>query len=411
MKGKVIWLFHHYADPPDGHWTNHYDLFEQMVRLGYQVTIFSSSFSHYSRRDDRLDNGEIFKIKEYNGVRFIFIKTTPYYKNNWKRYQNFFSYAVGAYRLALSFKEKPDIIIGSTPHPFCAFTGCLVAQRKSVPFFLEIHDLWVKFFVELGVYSDKSPIIWLLRWLDEYLYNKSKKIITLWPKMYLYIQQFNIKMDKIAWIPMGLKLDILENLKSIHSTGHSRGKNAFTVMYLGRFGLTQDIMNILNSAKIIQDKGLKNIQFVLIGGGPETDIVIKQMERLGITNIKIHDFLPKDKMFIYMKGADVLLGSLPDLPHFGKYGQISTKLLEYFLVSRPVIFATNSEDDIISRAGAGIKIPPNDPVAMSSAILSIAKMSSEERESMGKNGLKYVIENHDVVKLAKKLDSLIQYTA
>jgi hypothetical protein len=30
---KVIWLFHHYADPPDGHWTNHFDLFEEVSVL------------------------------------------------------------------------------------------------------------------------------------------------------------------------------------------------------------------------------------------------------------------------------------------------------------------------------------------------------------------------------------------
>ena len=73
---KTIWLYHHYADPPDGHWTNHFDLFELMVRKGYRVTIFSSSFSHYSREENRLKPNEKFRVQNFSGVRFIFIKTT-----------------------------------------------------------------------------------------------------------------------------------------------------------------------------------------------------------------------------------------------------------------------------------------------------------------------------------------------
>lgn len=401
--GKTIWVFHHYADPPDGHWTNHYDLFEQVVRNGHRVTIFSSSFSHYTRQDNRLGPDEKFRAQHYNGVRFIFIKTSPYSENNWRRYCNFLSYAVMAFYVAMRDKEKPDLVIGSSPHPFCAFVAYWVARRKSVPFFFEVHDLWPQFFIELGTFSEGHPVVKGLRWMEKFLYCKSDKVLPLWPRMNLYIQQFGVPRDKIVWMPMGLNLEKMENSVPLSETK----RNDFVVMYRGRFGLTQEMTVLLQAAKMIQAKGFGYIKFEFIGEGPELEHLIGKVRDIGLTNVRFREFTPKSEMLQDMKKSDVLIGSLPNLPHFKKYGMISTKLIDYMVAGRPVIFAANDKNHLVAKVKAGIVVPPDSPKAMADAILRIAAMSAEEQARMGENGVRYVRKNHDVKILAKRLESLI----
>jgi glycosyltransferase involved in cell wall biosynthesis len=403
-KGKTIWLFHHYADPPEGHWTNHYYLFEEMVRKNYNVTIYSSSFSHYNRRDNYLKKGDTVKAKVYNGVQFIFLRTLPYFKNNWRRYGNFLSYSMKVFYVALRNKDRPDLIIGSSPHLFCAFAAYLVARQKSVPFYFEVHDLWPQFFVELGAFSEGHPVVRGLRWMEKHLYQKADKILPLWPRMNLYFQQFGIPRDKIVWLPMGIKLAKINNSNRLSD----KIKAEFLVMYLGRFGLTQDMETILRTAKIIQKAGIQNIKFELVGGGPEKDELIKKAQKFNLSNTRFHDFLPQSQMHEYMKRADVLIGGSPDLAHFGKYGHISTKILEYLLSGRPIVFAANDKNHLVANVNAGLVVPPNNPEAMKDAIIEIAALSADERSKLGENGIRYVRENHNINTIAAKLETLIE---
>jgi len=178
-------------------------------------------------------------------------------------------------------------------------------------------------------------------------------------------------------------------------------------MYRGRFGMTQNMSVILQAAQILQGKGHEDISFILVGEGPERDKLLEEVTRLSLKNIKLRNFLPKDQMKADLAQADVLIGSLPDLPHLRKYGMISTKLLDYLAARRPVILATNIQDNLVKKSGAGFVVSPDNPTALAEAIIKIASMSQEEREVMGANGVKYIKENHDVGLLATRLESIL----
>ena len=399
---KNIWLFHHYADPPDGHWTNHYDLFRVMVQKGYKVTIFTSSFSHYSRKDVRLKLNEKFKEQYIGGIRFIFIKTTPYYDNGKNRYLSFLTYGYRAYRLGIKDKEVPDVIIGSSPHPLCALAAMMVANKRKTKFFFEVHDLWPQFFIEIGAFSQRHPITFLTRWIEKLLLKRAERVLPLWPRMDLYFESLGIPKNKCVWMPMGVNCDELnsENMRP------DSNKTDFIVMYRGRFGATQDMETILQSAKLISVKN-NNIRFVIVGEGPEREKLISYVNNNALNNVQFRGFLPKDQMQNDIAGADVLLGSLPDLPHFMRYGMISSKLLDYLSANRPVIFATGVKNHLLTLAGAGFVVPPKDSEALADTILKVASMSPEDRSCLGANGLKYIRENHDVKMLADRLASII----
>ena len=74
-----IWILNHYAAPPDQPaGTRHYDLGRVLTQQGHDVTIFASSFSHFTLREERLQRKERMRIEYVDGVRFAWIRTTPY---------------------------------------------------------------------------------------------------------------------------------------------------------------------------------------------------------------------------------------------------------------------------------------------------------------------------------------------
>jgi len=80
-----IWIFNHYAITPNmpGE-MRHYDLAQELVKRGYQVTIFASSFHHGLRQEMKLARNEKWKVENVDGVKFIWIKTFPRVGASWE---------------------------------------------------------------------------------------------------------------------------------------------------------------------------------------------------------------------------------------------------------------------------------------------------------------------------------------
>jgi hypothetical protein len=46
--------------------------------------------------------------------------------------------------------EKPDVIVGSSVHPFAAIAAAFLAKKYAVPFVFEVRDLWPETLVAMG---------------------------------------------------------------------------------------------------------------------------------------------------------------------------------------------------------------------------------------------------------------------
>ena len=131
-----IWILNHYATPPDTPGsTRHFEFARKFVKQGHQVSIFASGFSHRTRREERLERNEACRRENIDGVEFIWIRTVPYYKgNDWRRAVNMLSYSFRVVPLGLRFKESPEVILASSPHPFAGLAGYILAKLKKARF-------------------------------------------------------------------------------------------------------------------------------------------------------------------------------------------------------------------------------------------------------------------------------------
>ena len=75
---------------------------------------------------------------------------------------------------------------------------------------------------------------------------------------------------------------------------------------------------------------------------------------------------------------------------------------------KPIIHSVNTTNDFVEIAEAGISIPPENPKEIANAIIEISKIEDKKLKEWGKNGKKYVEENHTFSHLTELLISTFE---
>ena len=397
-----LWVVNHYADPPDRQSTRSFDLAKKLVECGHKVTIFSAGFSHYSFKEERVHGREKW-VEEYcDGVRFIWLRTFPYRKNDWRRMLNMATFCWRAFWVGCKLREKPDVISGVSVHPFAALTGWILSALKGSRFFVELTDLWPEVLIDFGRLSRHNPVTWTLRALEKFLYRRAERILMVWPRTEAYVAKLGISPAKVVWLPHLAELSRYKNLKPYDGKIRER----FTLMYLGSFVSFMDMKNILRAAKVLQDEGRDEIRFALVGGGTDGEALQDLACDLQLRNVAFSGLVPKSKIVDVMNEADAYIVSLRDVPLL-KYGISLNKACDYLASGRPTIFAGSPGYDPIKEAMAGISVPANDPEALAYGIVELMSLTPEERIRMGRNGRDYVVRVHGLDVVAARLESVL----
>ena len=398
-----IWIINHYADTPDRPATRTFDLSRQLVQRGHRVTIFAAGFSHYSLKEERIQGGETQREENWNGVKFVWLKTFPYRQNGWRRLANIASFAWRVFRAGRRTSETPDAIIGVTVHPLAALSAYFLSVAKKSRFFFEVTDLWPEALIDIGALSPKNPIAWMLRALEKFLYRKAEKTIMLWPFAHEYTNGLGIAKEKVVWIPHGVDLSRLEALKPYDGAKEP----LFTVMFLGGQSRYHGVDVILEAAQILEQREERRVRFVIVGGGSENSRLVGRVKEMNLQSVEFRPQVPKSEIGKVMSEGDAFLFHIRELASLRKYGISANKLYDYMSSGRPIIYAVNSRNNPVEEAGAGVSIPAESPTALVEAVLHLVSLTPEERIEMGRNGLEYLLKHHDIRLLAERLERVL----
>jgi len=408
-----IWILNHYATPPDtAGSTRHFDFSRELVKREQKLTIFASSFNHRTKKEERLGGKQIYRRENIKGVEFIWIRTSPYKENDWRRVVNMLSYSVGVIPLGLIVRKRPDVILASSPHPFSGLAGYILAKIKGARFIFEVRDLWPQTFVDIGGYSKKSFVVKLLQVLEKFLYRRANRIITLAPKASGYITGLGIPNSKIAYIPNGVNPELFSDT-SVRLPSEMdefilqlRSKGKVLVGYAGAHGISNALDTIIEAANLLQKEGVAKIHFFLVGDGPRKEPLMYKAKSYGLGNVDFHNPIPKIVVPEFLRSIDIAVISIRKSPLY-KYGISLNKLFDYMACAKPILWATDSVNNIVAEALCGVTVSPENPEEMAKAIIKLCSLSEDERRLMGKRGYDYVMKNHSVPVLASKLSEIL----
>jgi len=406
---KCVWILNHYAktyDMPGG--TRHYDFGSELSRDKNMVIIFASGFDHSTKKYIKCKKSNNFLVEKYNNVKFVWLKTLSYKKNNYRRILSMFSYGIMVLRVCKRF-PKPDVIIGSSMHPIAVSIGWWLAKKHRAKFFFEIRDLWPQTAIDMGALKRESIIAKLLFIWEKIMYRSAEKIIVLMPFAYKYIIEKGIDKNKIVWIPNGINIKIHDKNINLDLPESIKNKilnniDKFKIFYTGAHGIANGLYTIVDSADLLRNE--KKFHFYLFGEGNEKKKIINKADKLGLRNISFCEAIPKKLIPKVLSYADCLIIQM--LPRgIRKYGVSQNKMLDYLASSKPIILAGNPPNNLVKEADAGLTVKPESAHSLAKGIKEMENMKETERKAMGLNGRKYVEKYYDTELLSKKLKEII----
>ncbi len=399
-----VWLVNHYALPPQrSGGTRHYSLARGLIRRGHDVTLIASSVDYMRSQESHLAPGEPARLEIQDEVPFLWLRTPPYQGNSLRRVANMLAFARRVRTVVPRRLARPDVIVGSTPHLFGAWAAYRLARRLGVPFVLEVRDLWPQTLIDLGGFSPYHPFILLLAALERTLYRRAHAIVSLLPGGPDYIAQKVGRQEGVFWIPNGVDFSLIPD-----PVPPPPGE-PFVVMYAGAHGLANGLDVALAAARQLQQQGWgERVQFRFVGDGPEKARLMAQAAAWRLTNVQFEPLVSKAEIYHYLQEAGAFLLIVRKSSLY-QWGFSMNKLFDYLAMARPIIISNVSKYNPVKKDQAGIVVPPDDPDALARAIQQLAQTSPEERWAMGLRGRAYVEQEHNLDRLAERLEQVLQY--
>jgi glycosyltransferase involved in cell wall biosynthesis len=396
---RILLIHQIFVTPDEGGGTRHYEMCKHLVQQGIQVDVIASEIDYLSG-EKRINKRE---VKE--GINIYYAKAySKLHKSIIHRALSFFSFSFFSFYYGLKLKNI-DVIWGTSPPLFQAFSSLVLAKIKRVPFIFEVRDLWVDFAKELGLVT--NPLIYgLFKFVEKVIYKNADKVITNSPGFLPYISKY-VPLNSISVFPNGVDMENFGNINSDKVEKYREKfelKNKFIVLYAGNLGIANDIENILFAAEELS-KLYNDIKFVFIGGG----LNVGEYKQKNIKNVCFFPSQPKKDMPEILNMADVCLATLKDIPLFATV--YPNKVFDYMAAKKPVILAIDGAiREVIEKSNCGIYINPGNSQELVQAILKYYK-NHRLIHNHGENGRKYVIQYFDRKKITIKFNKYLESLA
>src|SRR5699024_1561271 len=183
--------------------------------------------------------------------------------------------------------ETDAFYIYSTP-PFLGVAGARLT--KIAPTLYNAQDLFPDSLIKIKNLNENNFLIKLLRKMEERIYKKNTKIITISEDMKKTITKSGVPSKKIDVINNWVDLNKVNHVKrdeNILFEKFNLNKNKFIISYAGDIGLFQNFDLILDAAEKLQQKKYKNIEFVIIGNGSYKKELMNQIESRQLKNMQV----------------------------------------------------------------------------------------------------------------------------
>jgi glycosyltransferase involved in cell wall biosynthesis len=345
-------------------------------------------------------------------IAFHWLPTNSYEENDRRRVQSMIQFMIRSAWRGIRLRDRPDVVIGSSPQLLAGISALIVARRFRVPFIFEVRDPWPSALVDLGAISGGSFTNRLLEFLERRLYREAKRIIAVMPHVDRRVAEVGEDPGKCVHVPNAsayppLAEDIPLVLDEQLRNEARRGRTI--VLYAGAHGVSNGLHDVLNALTSLRDsdpESYARVSLFFIGDGPEKASLKRQAQQHRHENVQFHDALPKPSMIGALQRADFVLVHFAKAD-FKRFGMSANKLFDAMAVGRPVLLATPLDDTPVDQVRCGIRYEPGSTGALADALRKAIQMAPAERNAMGQRGREEAAARYDLKVTGLQLENLL----
>ncbi len=408
---KCIWIINFNAVPPQyATMFRHICFARELGRLGYDVRIFGASMIHNT--DIGIDTGgKAFLEKDYDGIKFVHIKTKRYHGNGLARMIELWRFPRKILSHAAEF-PKPHAIIHSATVPFDTIVS-KIARRFGAKYIVEIHDLWPAAFVAYGFIGPKNPLLSLLYREERRLYHLADELVFTMEGGKDYVREKGwdkargrrVALEKIHNINQGVDLAAFEAEKNVRVADPDLDDaDVFKVVYVGSIRLANNLSAVIDAAGLIKSRGFKKTRLIIYGDGDKREELEAYCRVQGLDNVVFKGRVKPQIVPGILARANLNIFNFGETPLL-KYGASPNKLFLYFASGKPVLSTLTPNYDLVERYKAGRSVK-NDPESIAEGIMSFVNLDPSTYSAYCV-GASAAARDYDYPNLVKKLEAIL----
>lgn len=363
-------------------------LLNKINKKDIEVEMITSSFSHRTKKQREIFGNEL------NDIDY---KLTMIYEPNYKKnisLKRFYSHYILARNIKKYLKDRkcPDVIYCAVPSLDVAKVMAEYAKINKIKFIIDIQDLWpeaFKMIFNIPILSD--VIFYPMKKKANYIYSMADEIIGVSESYVEKVLKINTKCSRGLAVYLGTELSYVDKLLVTKEMLNEKKMDEIWLGYIGTLGHSYDIETVMNSLKILKNKGIKAIKFLVMGDGPLKNKFENYALNLEI-NVEFTGRIDYEEMIKKLKLCDIAINPIKK----NSAGSIINKVGDYAAVGLPVLNTQECEEyrSLINKYNCGFNINSGDSVDLAKK-MEILYSNKDLRKKMGLNNRKLAEEKFD----------------
>jgi glycosyltransferase involved in cell wall biosynthesis len=384
------------------------DLAETLQAQGHEVCVLTG-FPNWPT--GKVMSG--YRIKTWQrevlgGVQVIRVPLFPDHSNSTRRrVMNFSSFALSCACIAPWLMPRCDLVHCNFPPVTLGPPTWMLSRLMRAPMTFEVQDLWPETMAATGMVTNPRILKWVDR-LAMWGYHRSAAIRVISPGFRDHLVEKGVPPDKIHVIPNWVDIERYKPRPADPRLAQELGlADRVNIMYAGTMGRAQGLDTLLEAAALLRD--LSQVQFVLIGDGTELKNLKTFAAEQQLNNVKFLPRVSPEQIANYYPLAELMFVATRDDPLFRI--TIPHKIYAYMANGKPILGAlAGNPAEVIQTSGAGVICPPGRPQALADAIRSFLTLTPEQRQALGRNGLRTVRKNYNRDLIVRQVEELFEET-
>ena len=402
---KVLYIHQYFRTRSEAGGTRSYEFARRWVQNGHQVTMITAADGP-TGADGR---GHVYR-QNIDGIDVLAVRVNySNYMSFPRRVIAFLEFLVWATWIGLRQVPEMDIVFATSTPLTVGIPGYLISRWRKVPFVFEVRDLWPEAPIQLGALRN-PVVIAAARWLERFLYRAAAHVVTLSPGMYEGVRQTGVEEDKLSMIPNCSDLDVFQpRSPSPEITARYNPERRFVLTYAGSLGLANGLVTIVETARILQERGQEGFLFYLIGEGREHPRLAQMAAQYGLRNLTLLPPMSKLELAEFMPLSDICLTIFAPFPVLETNSP--NKLFDALALGRPVLINYGGWiQDVLEEHHAGVAVPSNDPGEIATRLIEL-RDRPDLMADMGRNARTLAETHYGRDTLAQQLEKVLQAVA
>lgn len=392
---KKVLLLANFMDL-DENTNNRFNYLAKLLKNECNLKIITSTFSHREKRQRN--------YKDISNINIHMLYEPGYEKNiSLKRIYSHYVLAKNLKKCLNNIEEKPDVIYCAVPSLEFAKEAAKYAKKNKIRFIIDIQDLWPEAFkMVFKIPLLSNAIFYPMKRQANYIYKCADDIIAVSETYCNRALKVNKKVKKGLSVFLGTDLNYFDECAKKNKVEFDG--DLVRIAYIGTLGHSYDIPLVINSIKYLNEKGINNLKFIIMGDGPLKEEFENYAEEKKV-DCQFTGRLEYEKMVGLLCSCDIAVNPIKK----GSAGSIINKVGDYAAAGIPVVNTQENLEykNILEKYNAGINVKNESFIDTANAIETLYN-DKRIRIKYGENNRKLAEEKFDRKKTYNQIVKIIE---